>query len=229
MTHLDTELQQLRASLNDMWGLTISQLHRAQKAFENNDKELAHEVIANEKRLDAFELKICMDCENIMALFNPVANDLRFVLSVLRINYSLERIGDYARGIAKLVIKAEQEFSTTCTEKTQFDRMFTLATNMVMATGEAFEDEKSHSVRAIFHEDNELDKINKKSVDIIAELIKEHPEQAINLLSLLLAIKKLERIGDLSKDIAEEIVFYREAIVLRHKKKKEKEKLTNNS
>ena len=97
MTHLDTELKELKASLIDMWQLVLNQLAHSREAMEKLDKELANQVLANEKRVDAFELKINMDCENILALFNPVANDLRFVLAALRINSDLERIGDYAK------------------------------------------------------------------------------------------------------------------------------------
>ncbi len=73
----------------------------------NFDKDLAREVVLKEKRVNGSELKIDRDCENIFALFCPVAIDLRFLLAVLKINTNLERIGDIAEGIAKYVIDAE--------------------------------------------------------------------------------------------------------------------------
>jgi len=82
MNHLDTELQILKADTLEMWALVINQITKAQEAIMNFDTDLAHEVHVNEKRVDAFELKLNMDCENILALFNPVAIDLRFVLAV---------------------------------------------------------------------------------------------------------------------------------------------------
>lgn len=73
-------------------------------ALLDYDEDLANEVVHNERRVNAFELNIDKDCENIFALLTPVAHDMRFVFSTLKINSDLERIGDYAEGIANLVI-----------------------------------------------------------------------------------------------------------------------------
>jgi phosphate transport system protein len=103
MNHLQTELKTLKSSLLEMWSIVISQHEKAKMAIETNDKDLANEIHTNEKLLDSFELKHDMDCENLIALNNPVAIDLRFVLAVLKINYNLERIGDYANYIANTI------------------------------------------------------------------------------------------------------------------------------
>jgi phosphate transport system protein len=110
MTHLETELKQLKSDILDMWTLVINQLSKSREVLNNFDKELACEVMAGEKQVDAFELKINMDCENILALFNPLASDLRFVLAVMRMNYDLERAGDYARSIVKTVVTSDKPF-----------------------------------------------------------------------------------------------------------------------
>src|SRR5262245_40311532 len=101
MTHLDIELRQLKAEAIEMYDLVASQLKKSKNALINFDKELAREVNFNERRVNALELKIDKDCENIIALFNPLAVDLRLVLAVLKINSNLERIGDIADGIAR--------------------------------------------------------------------------------------------------------------------------------
>jgi phosphate transport system protein len=222
MTHLDLELKQLRTDIIEMWNLVITQLYKSQEAFERFDKGLAHEVNSNEKRVDAFELKVSMDCENILALLNPVANDLRFVLAVLAINFDLERIGDYARSIAKIVAESKNEFNKDSIEKSKIPDMYAVAIKMLTDTLEAFEKEDNLKVRTVFKRDDELDKVNKNANDIIAALIKQYPDEVINHLNLLSIIRKLERMGDQTKAIAEEIIFYMEAKVLRHKKKKEK-------
>jgi phosphate transport system protein len=222
MTHLDLEIRELKSDIIEMWNLVITQLYKSNEAFERFDKELAHEVTSNEKRVDAFELKINMDCENILALFNPVANDLRFVLSVLSINFDLERIGDYARSVAKIVSDSRTPFSKESVEKSKIPDMYSVAIKMLADTLEAFEKEDNLKVRSVFKRDDELDKVNKNANEIIASLIKQYPDDVINHLNLLTVIRKLERMGDQTKAIAEEIVFYVEAKVLRHKKKKEK-------
>src|ERR1035437_7797529 len=104
MTHLDTEIQSVKKSTIEMWKLVELQLEKGKDSLINFDKDLAREIILREKRVNAWELKIDRDCENIIALFNPLAIDLRFVLAVLKINTNLERTGDIADGIAKFVL-----------------------------------------------------------------------------------------------------------------------------
>ena len=103
MTHLDVELKRLKDESVELFELVISQLRKGRIALLDFDKDLAREVNFNEKRVNALELKIDKDCENIFALFNPVAIDLRFVLAVLKINSNLERIGDHATNVAEMV------------------------------------------------------------------------------------------------------------------------------
>ncbi|MCX7986062.1 MAG: phosphate signaling complex protein PhoU [Bacteroidales bacterium] len=222
MTHLDTEIQQLKESLLEMWSLVLKQCYKSEKAIERFDKDLAREILANEKRVDAFELKINMDCERILALFNPVANDLRFVLSVLRINAELERVGDYARTLAKVIKDVSGAFKAKEIADVNLVAMSGIASNMLQSAYNAFEQENIELLRPIFKHDEELDRMNKNALSVIARLIKEKPEEAENLLELLLAVQRIERMGDQAKAIAEEIVFYLEAKVIRHQKNKDR-------
>ena len=222
MTHLDAELKQLKSDIVEMWELVISQMKKSKEALESFDKDLAHQVSSREKRVDAFELKINMDCENMLALFSPLAGDLRFVLAVLRINYDLERIGDYARSIVKIVAEGEKPFSKKSLEEAKIQKMFESAITMLEATLDAFEKEDNLLVRSVFTMDDGLDKVNKHANEIVAELIKSQPDDLLNHLNLLSVIRRIERMGDQTKNIAEEIVFSLEAKVLRHMKKKDK-------
>lgn len=216
MTHLDTELHLLKANIIEMWNLVMDQLTKTYHAIETADEELINDINANEKRVDAFELKINMDCENILALFNPVANDLRFVLATLKINYNLERIGDYAHSITKLL--EDTEFSKESIEETKIKEMFEVAIKMLTKTLESFEEEDIHKLLKVFKRDEKLDKVNKNANRTIANLILNKPKDIHSYLNLLSIIRKLERVGDQTKNIAEEIVFYIEAKVLRHNK-----------
>ncbi len=222
MTHLETELKQLKSGIMEMWTLVINQLSKSREVLVNFDKELACEVLASEKQVDAFELKINMDCENILALFSPLANDLRFVLAVMRINYDLERIGDYAKSIVKTVTDSNKHFDEIILKKTQVLDMFNVSINMLTIALKSFESEDQKNVKKIFKSDISLDVVNKEADQIIAKLIRKHPKEIINCLHLHSTIRRLERVGDQAKDIAEEIIFYLEAKVLRHMKKKEK-------
>jgi phosphate transport system protein len=222
MTHLDTELQRLKASSLEMWGLVINQLNKSKESLVNFDKELANDVRANEKRVDAYELKLNMDCENILALFNPVAIDLRFVLAVLKITYNLERIGDYANGISELVKEFDTPYSADLIKQTHVEEMFDLTVAMLSDACLAFEKEDNHLARTIFKKDEDVDKLNKKANTHIAAHLQTQPGDVEHSLSILSIIRKLERVGDQTKNIAEEIIFHIEAKVLRHSKKKDK-------
>ena len=109
MTHLEIELQSLKSEMIEMFGLVLSQIEKSKESLVRLDKDLAREIMVNEKRVNGFELKIDRDCENIIALFHPVAVDLRFVLACLKINSNLERIGDIAEGIARFILEIKME------------------------------------------------------------------------------------------------------------------------
>ncbi len=220
-SHLNTELKRLKQDTIEMWELVITQMEKAKQAIEHNDSNMANEVAANEKRVDAFELKLDMDCENILALFNPLANDLRFVLSVLKINYNLERIGDYAKDISSYTKIAKAPFSEEVLRETHIISMFEIAIDMLKNTLESFEEESNHQAISIFTKDEYLDQVNRDANSIIAELIEKKSTNIEDTLQLLSFIRKLERVGDQTQNIAEEIVFYLEAKVLKHKRKKE--------
>ncbi|HOW25071.1 MAG TPA: phosphate signaling complex protein PhoU [Bacteroidales bacterium] len=225
-THIDIELKILRTDIIYMWNLVINQLSKTRKAIEEFDRGLATEIAATEKRIDAYELKIDMDCENILALFNPLANELRFVLSVLKINYNLERIGDFAWGIAKIIRDKDHPFSSEALAKTQLLMLFDTSIDMLSEALVAFESEDNQLARSIFSKDVTLDDANREAVSNISGLIRNYPDQVQDLLNLLIVVRKLERAGDHTKNICEEIIFYLEAKVLRHKKKNKNTDLT---
>ena len=105
---IESELILLKKEVDEMWTLVYNQLDRAGEAVMTLDKELAQQVMVRERRVNAFELKIDSDIEDIIALYNPVAIDLRFVLAMLKINTNLERLGDFAEGIARFVIRCKE-------------------------------------------------------------------------------------------------------------------------
>ena len=196
-----------------------SQLGKSKDALLRLDKDLAREVMVNEKRVNSFELKLDRDCENIIALFNPVAVDLRFILACLKINNNLERTGDIADGIAQFVLGIRLEPEKVLVDSTRLVEMFDTAREMLVVVMTAFETEDTALARSVFKMDEILDDINVKANAAVADFIKSNTERINQSLYLLSAIRKLERVGDQCKNIAEEIIFYVEAKVLRHSKK----------
>lgn len=219
MAQIETELQLLKTEAINMWTLVNSQLNKARLAFLNFDKDLAREVVLKEKRVNGSELKIDRDCENIFALFCPVAIDLRFLLAVLKINSNLERIGDIAEGIGKYIIDADVPFSQELLTVTRILPMYEESVKMLEDTQEAFEKEDTILARGVFKKDAFLDEINRSSHKVLEQHLKLHPEDTSQALWVLSTIRKLERVGDQAKNIAEEIIFYLEAKVLKHKNK----------
>jgi phosphate transport system protein len=216
MTPLENEITALKKELVSMWILVQSQMNKAREAMIQFDKDLAREVLVKEKRVNSFELKIDRDCENIFALYCPVAIDLRFLLAALKINTNLERIGDIAAGIALYDVESSVNFDVKALESTSLIRMYDEAINILIDTRTAFEKEDTVLARSIFKRDDVLDAINVNAPSTIAEIIKADINNMPEALYMLSIIRKLERVGDQSKNIAEEIIFYVEAKILKH-------------
>lgn len=224
MSHLEIELQQLKAETIKMWTLVNLQLRKGKDSLINLDKDLAREVMLSERRVNAYELKLDRDCENIFALFNPVAVDLRCVLAILKINNNLERTGDIVEGIAKFVTNVDSTFDKKLLEITRVVEMYEAAINMMDEVLEAFDTENTSIARKVFQQDDLLDDINIKANAVIANYIRNNTDNVESALYLLSIIRKLERVGDQAKNMAEEIIFYIEAKVLKHRSTKEKSK-----
>ena len=137
------------------------------------DKELAYKVISRERRVNAFELKIDSDCEDIIALYAPVAVDLRFVLAMYKINTNLERLGDFAESIARFAGNLPEgvPVDPQLIKDTRVEEMLQELLSMLTLSQEAFEKESSEIASRIFLKDNLIDEINHNSTRIIADYI----------------------------------------------------------
>lgn len=223
-THLDHQLSLLREDVLKMWRLVIAQLEDSKAALTTVNKDIAVEVIFRENSVNALELLIDDRCEDIIALFTPVASDLRFVLASLKINANLERIGDIAEGVAKFVANMQPDFDSRLLEVSHIPEMFNQSVIITTLVMEAFEKKDTGLARRVFGKDKILDEINNQAAGIIATYLKdEHDSSKImDALYILSAIRKLERVGDQAKNIAEELIFYAEAEVLKHRSKDRK-------
>jgi phosphate transport system protein len=221
MTRLQEELSQLREALADMARLATKQLKKSVCSLLDEDEDLANEVLVNEKRVNAYELKIDRDCEHIFTLLNPVAHDMRFVFATLKINADLERIGDYGEGIAKLVLLGEKKFDKIFIEKMGLKDMFDTTLRMMEDVTKAYCTDDTKLARSVFARDLQLNEINRNASAIVEDYIKSNIDKIQQALLVLSIIRKLERVGDHITNIAEEIIFYKEAKVLKHIEKSE--------
>ena len=220
MSQLQHEVKLLKDEVIGMWNLVQSQLQKALSALLNFDKDLAREIVMLEKRVNAAELQIDRDCEDILALYCPVAVDLRFLLAVLKINTNLERTGDIAEGIAKLILETDRPFPPELFEATKIIEMFHESEQMVQQILDAFINEDSSIARGIFIRDEILDDINRRANDLITDYLQQYPQDLHQALNVISIIRRLERVGDQAENIAEEIIFYIEAKVLKHTNKR---------
>jgi len=222
MSHIDTELGQLKEKLTEMWDLVEYQLQSGLEAFTTSNHELADKVIKLGKKVNRYDVKIDRMCENFIALRTPVAVDLRKVLAILRINANLERIGDTTEGISMFVKKLDSSLNTQLVEDTKAIIMYQEALEMMDQCRKAFLHDDTELAKVVIKRDKVLNKIYRKADVVAADYMKGNPEKTMEGLMLYSILKKLERVGDQITNIAEEIIFYQNAKVVRHKAKKKK-------
>ncbi|MDR3118104.1 MAG: phosphate signaling complex protein PhoU [Mediterranea sp.] len=214
---IESELELLKREIDEMWTLVYNQLDRAGEAVLTFDRELAGQVKVRERRVNAFELKIDSDIEDIIALYNPVGIDLRFVLAMLKINSNLERLGDFAEGIVRFVLDSEEPIlDVDLMKRLRLEEIVKEVLSMLEITKRALNVESLELATSVFTKDNLVDEINANVAPVLAEYLQEHQESLLTCLNLVSVFRKLERAGDHITNIAEEIVFFIDAKVLKH-------------
>ena len=216
MNTIEKEIFDLKSSLLKMFLLVEGQWEKGANAIINYDQDIAEEISSSENRINAQELKIDNDCENIIALHAPVAVDLRFILSTYKINHALEHIADIAESIAKYVADHDIAYDKQIVKETRLTEMLDIFNTMMDYLIEAFENEDPKVARKVFKKDKLINKINTDAPQIIIDNINKYDNNM--LLYLLSTIRKIERAGDSLKKIGEEIIYHLEAKVIKHTK-----------
>ena len=214
MNTIEKEILNLKSSLLKMFLLVEGQWEKGANAIINYDQDIAEEISSSENRINAQELKIDNDCENIIALHAPVAVDLRFILSTYKINHALEHIADIAESIAKYVADHDVAYDKQIVDETRLTEMLDVFNTMMDCLIEAFENEDPTIARKVFKKDKLINKINTDAHQIIINNIDKYDNNM--LLYLLSSIRKIERAGDSLKKIGEEIIYHLEAKVIKH-------------
>ncbi len=214
--HLDDELKVLRDLMFEMFDRVDEQFADAINALLNRDVELASIVHSRDDIIDALELKIDWQCERILARFQPVAADLRMIITAIKVNTDLERIGDHCKNLAKnthyLVHNPEP------LKVTRFQEMVDIARRMLREVQDAFIKSDIRLARRVLLEDKEIDALHRENFYALVNYCKEHPEDAEPVAHLITASKALERISDHVQNIAEGVVFLIEGVDIRHRK-----------
>ena len=207
----------MKEEVSLMREMVIAQFEKAKRAFFENDLDLAREIISREKRVDIMELKIDSDIEEYIALYTPKAIDLRLVVSLKKINFALERIGDYAEGVARYVLSNDVEKLTPQQiEVLQLGKMFDTLIIMLTNCFTAIDTLDTKFSSKVIIMDDEVDDIYRNSAGILNGYMQSNPDLISNCMKIYLMIYRLERIGDYCSSILEDIIYYVDAKVLKH-------------
>ena len=212
--HMQREIDKLKRQIVGLGRLVDSAVSSALKVVTEQDRERANQVIKGDREIDRKEVELEEECLKILALHQPVAVDLRFIVAVLKINNDLERVGDLASSIAKrgarLLELGETELPTSITQmfkKTKRVYRESLRALVKLDTGVA---------REVLLADDEIDRLNAQVHEWVREQLKVHPDKAEELTLLMSMAKHLERIADLASNIAEDVIYMVEGDIIRH-------------
>lgn len=212
--HFEQQLDELKEQLLRMSGRAEAILRKSIAALEARDVPLATEVFADDKVIDQLEMDVEERCVGLLALQQPLARDLRFITSALKLSNDLERIGDHGVNIAGCVLDLVRHPAARPVE--DLPRLAESAIGMLRDALDAFVRRDADAARKLVLRDDEVDQMHRA---VFGELIRrmiEDPTQIERCMTLVLVSRNLERVGDLATNIAEEVVFIAEARVIKH-------------
>ncbi|MGD9948871.1 MAG: phosphate signaling complex protein PhoU [Desulfobulbus sp.] len=209
------EIDQLKKMILELGTLAEDRLRRASAILETGDNEDAQALMTGDWEIDDMEIRVEEECLKILALHQPVARDLRLIVSVIKINSELERIADIAVNIAKRILTINKTKPKEYTFALDYRPMATKALEMVKIALDALVTEDAAMARKIFLMDDEVDQERNTAYNVVVTEIGNHSEHAACLINLYLIARHLERIGDRAKNIAEEVIYLVEGEIVR--------------
>jgi phosphate transport system protein len=212
--HLDDELDSLRDRVLLLGGEAEAALERAMKALIERDSELARQVLEQDDQIDRLEVEIDRQCIDIIALRQPAARDLRFVISVAKMAPVLERIADHAANIARVALDLNNE--PELKSVVDLRHMAEHALRMLRAALDAFTSNDAAAAREVIKSDTEINDLYNHIFHRLIEMMVTEPSTATRDARLLFVAKHLERIGDYVTDICELTVYMAEATFIKH-------------
>ena len=212
--HFLREMERLNAHLIEIGNKIEAQVSMAFQAVIQQDEAAARRVIKGDIEIDNIEIEMEEECLKLLALYQPVAGDLRFIVSVLKINTDLERIGDHAKNIAETAIKLSVGSDMEIPDSMHI--IFKQSKLLLRKTLLAFVETDHELAKTVLEMDDEVDKLCGLELPHQIELIQKHPEDASQRLMLLSVCRQLERIGDHASNIAEDVVYLLSGDIIRH-------------
>ncbi len=213
--HLDRELDRLRSDLVEQFGLVEQMIQLAVRSLVERRTDLADRVIKSDTQVDQTDIRIEEECLKLMALHQPVATDLRWLITVVKINGELERMADLACNIAERA-KALDLFPLFPVPE-ELSEMVTAATGMVRMALDSFVEGDARKATEAIQADDLVDTLNRVVIDQLHTIMKQDSEQIEPAVHCFSASRHLERIGDLAENISEDVIYLVAGDIIRHK------------
>jgi phosphate transport system protein len=208
------EIEKLKKRILSLGAMVEEEVRKAIQAIELKDAEIAKKIIIDDHNIDEMEVEIEEECLKILALHQPVAVDLRFLIAVIKINNDLERIGDEAVNIAERVESLSKEKMAEFTY--DYSEMAEKAEDMLKKSLDALVNLDLDLAFKILIMDDEVDNIQKNVYQLTKQAIGEHTGDVKFLINQFLISRHLERIADHATNIAEEVIYLIEGEIVRH-------------
>ncbi|MGH9598757.1 MAG: phosphate signaling complex protein PhoU [Terracidiphilus sp.] len=209
-------LEDLKENLLVMAGLAEQAIQRAIEAYRTRDLSICDLVSRNEIAINRMERDIDQAALDLLAMEQPMASDLRFILSVIKINADLERVGDGAKAIVDRVRSMEQMAAVDL--PVDIPRMASLAAEMVRKSLQAFIEADAETAREVLTMDDAVDAMNRSAYKALTKVMQEHSDLAPQALNALMVSRSLERVADHATNIAEDVIFWVKGADVRHHK-----------
>lgn len=212
--HFRRDEEQLKKEILTMGLLVEEALNKSLRSLFERDSALAHRVVQEDTGIDQKENYIEEECLKLLALYQPVADDLRFIITVLKVNSDLERMGDYSVNIAERAsYLSKQEPLPFPPDLTEVSKK---VQSMVHRSLNALVDRDVRSAKAVWEQDAEIDTFHRKIFHQLQEEMKKSPDHIDRLVPILSCFRYLERIADLATNISEDTIFLVEGEIVRH-------------
>ena len=212
--HFEREIDMLKEQLLLMGGRAEQIVRKSIEALRRRDVEQAKSAFDDDRQIDRLEIDVEERCIKLFALQQPLATDLRFIMSALKISNDLERVGDHAVNIAQSAIKLGTE--PPLKPLVDIPRMAGLATAMLHDALDAFVRSDADTARRLCRRDDEVDQLNRQVFRELLSYMIESPATITRAMELILVARNLERVADLATNVAEEVVFIAEARIIKH-------------
>lgn len=212
--HFRREVERLKRMILSLSAVVEENLRRAVRAVEERREKLAAEVLRTDLDIDQSEVEVEEECLKILALHQPVAIDLRFIVAVLKINNDLERIGDLAVNIAERAMYLSAK--GTNGDTLNFSEMAHLTLTMLEKSLDSLVNMDARLAREVCSSDDEVDAMNRKAYDFVKQEVRSNSGEIDSLIHLLSVSRHLERVADLTTNIAEDVIYMVEGTIVRH-------------